>query len=174
MKRNEEILTKALEEVSNATGMPKSKILSKRRYRTIINARKILVYVLKDKYYLGWSEIAKLTDFHHSLIMHHYRSVVKNCLFNDELRKLKELVDGVTPSEELFVKKTILNVLKDKYTSVEEKLDIMINILKDEKGYISQYDKLRLESYTLRKRGKETSKDVEKISIHDLHNWKDS
>ena len=106
--------------------------------------------------------------------MHHYNYVINNYLYDPDIKMLKDIVDGTTSKEIESIKKSIYKILDDKYKSLDDKLNILIDVLKNEKGNISQYNKLRLEGYSVLKGSKKASKDMEKIKIHDLHHWKNS
>ncbi len=173
-KESQEILNKTIKKVSNMTGMSEWSILRKSRNRKIVNSRRMVVYILRSKYDMGWSNISRLINFNHATIIHNYNYVVNNHEYDPEIRQVKEMVDCVTKEDEDMIKKTYSEILNDKYSSLDDKLDILVNLLRDEEGDISQYDKLRMESYTARKRSQEASQDVEKINLYDVYNWKDS
>lgn len=169
-----EIARLVVEGVCKITNLSKNQILNKCRLRDSVNARKIVMYILRDQHHMGFAEIGKFLKCDHSTVIHHYNYVINNHMYDPDIKRLKEIVDGTTSKERKTIKKSLYRILDDRYKSLDEKLDILIDVLKNEKGNISQYDKLRLESYSLRERGKKASKDVEKISIYDLYNWKDS
>lgn len=172
--KHDKAFDELLKVVSKVTGLSKRGILKNTRERKRVNARKILVYLLRERYNMGWTRMGELIGLKHCSIMHNYNYVINNYKFDPEIKDLKNKVDVVTKEQEDAMKKSLLSIIEDKYTSMEDKLDVLVDILRNEEGNISYYNKLRVESYSLREGSEEASKDVEKISIHDLHNWKDS
>jgi hypothetical protein len=172
--KHEKAFENLIQVVSNATGLSKAGILKNTRERKRVNARKILVYLLRERYNMGWTRMGELMGLHHSTLIHNYNYVISSYRFDLEIKEIKDKVDVVTKEQEDVMKKSLLNILEDKYTSMEGKLDILVDILRNEEGNISYYDKLRVESYSLREGDKEASKGLEKISIHDLYDGKNS
>jgi hypothetical protein len=171
---NKKIIDLVIEAVSKITNLSRKQILYRSRAKDRVNARRILIYILRCQHQMGWSEIGRLLKCNHATVIYHYDYVINNHMYDPDVKRLKFIVDGTTSKERDLIKKSLYKILDDKYKSLDDKLNILIDVLKNEKGNISQYDKLRLESYTLQQRSKKASKDVEKINIHDLHDWKDS
>lgn len=171
---DKKIIDLVIEAVSKITNLSREKILYRSRAKDRVNARRILIYILRSQHQMGWSKIGKFLQCDHSTVIHHYNYVIDNHMYDPDVKRLKFIVDGTTSKERNSIKKSLYKILDDKYKSLDDKLNILIDVLKDEKGNISQYDKLRLESYTLQQRSKKASKDVEKINIHDMHDWKNS
>ena len=169
-----EVARLVVEAVCNITNLSENQILNKCRLRDSVNARKIVMYILRDQHHMGFAQIGKLLQCNHSTVMHHYNYVINNYLYDPDIKMLKDIVDGTTSKEIKSIKKSIYKILDDRYKSLDDKLNILIDVLKNEKGNISQYNKLRLEGYSVLKGSEKASKDVEKINIHDLYNWKDS
>lgn len=171
---NKKIIDLVIEAVSKITNLSRKQILYRSRAKDRVNARRILIYILRSQHQMGWSEIGKILHCSHCNVIYHYEYVINNYMYDPDVKRLKFIVDGTTSKERNSIKKSLYKILDDKYKSLDDKLNILIDVLKDEKGNISQYDKLRLESYTLQQRSKKASKDVEKINIHDMHDWKNS
>jgi hypothetical protein len=159
----QEIFKEGIKIVSEITGVSKDNMLRGGRYRVYVNARKTLIYFLREKYQLGWTVIGNLVDMNHASAIYAYRYVVKNHEFDVEIGIYKAQVDALEITDNMKMRKTLISIMKKTNVSVDTRLDKLIEILSDEKGDISQHYPLPVENYTIPKGSGKTVKQVEGV-----------
>jgi hypothetical protein len=159
----QEIFEEAVKMVSEITGVSKTDMLSKNRYRINVNARKILTYSLRDKYNMGWTVMANMLNMNHASVIYSYKYVVNNAEYDKDIRVFKTRIDAIDDSNNMRLRKHLISIIKNSTVSVDTKLDRLIEIIRDEKGNISQHDLLQMEDYKLPKGGGKAIKEVEGI-----------
>jgi len=159
----QEIFEEAVKMASEITGVSKTDMLSKNRDRINVNARKILIYSLRDKYNMGWAVIGNLVNMNHASAIYSYRYVVNNAEYDRDIKAFKTKMDAIDTSNNTRFRKYLISIIKESTVSVDARLDKLIEILSDEKGDISQYYPLRVEDYKLPKGGSKAIKKMEGI-----------
>lgn len=138
MKHNKEIFEEALNLVCELTDLNRLEILRKSRFRNLVNARKILVYYMKCNYDLSWVDMAKMINFNHATIIHYYKCVKYNYMYDKDIRNLKFSVDLIDETGRVRLRKKIINILRYKGLNVSLKVNALIDLIEDEKKDISR------------------------------------
>ena len=159
----QEIFKEGIKVVSGITGVSKENMLRGGRYRVYVNARKTLIYFLREKYQLGWTVIGNLVNMNHASAIYAYKYVTGNHEFDVEIGLYKAQVDALEITDNMKMRKTLISIMKKTNVSVDTRLDKLIEILSDEKRDISQYYPLPVEDYTLPKRSSEAIEKVEEV-----------
>lgn len=142
----QEEVTCVFEMVSEVTGVEKSQILSNKRHRYIVDARKILVNVLRKVLKLTCYQTGAIIGKDHSTIVH-YDKMHNTHIFEPEYRRMYSAVSGaylvrksVRDEERLQYQfrslqektKTLLNSLEGQGKSLEFKMNQVKDLLSDE------------------------------------------
>ena len=94
MKR-ETIFKEGLNLAVKISGVREREILSRKRKRYIVDARKLIVYFMREKYNLRWTEMAKMFDMNHSSIIHMYNSFLSDSKYDKRVKSCRVEVDNL-------------------------------------------------------------------------------
>ncbi len=139
MKNNQEILEESLSLVCKITRLRKIDILSKCRVRSVVNARKTLVYYMKSNYDLRWVDMANMLNLNHSTIIHYYKCVNDDYMYDRDIRGLKFRIDLIDDTGRMNLRKKILSILNHRpYIKTYKKVNALLDLIEYEKKNISR------------------------------------
>ena len=139
MKNNKEIFEESLDLVCKITRLDKTDILSKSRVRSIVNARKTLVYYMKSNYDLRWVDMANMLNLNHATIIHYYKCINDNYMYDRDIRSLKFRIDLIDDTGRINLRKKILGILNHKpYLKIYKKVNALLDLIEYEKENISR------------------------------------
>ena len=139
MKNNKEIFEESLDLVCKITRLDKTDILSKSRVRSIVNARKTLVYYMKSNYDLRWVDMANMLNLNHATIIHYYKCINDNYMYDRDIRSLKFRIDLIDDTGRINLRKKILGILNHRpYLKTYKKVNALLDLIEYEKENISR------------------------------------
>ena len=94
MKR-ETIFKEGLSLAVKIYGVKEKNILSRKRKRNFVDARKLIVYFMREKYGLGWTEMAKMFDMNHSSVIHMYNGFLSDSKYDKRVKSCRVEVDNL-------------------------------------------------------------------------------
>tara|TARA_R100000426_G_scaffold84942_1_gene64446 strand:+ start:5083 stop:5523 length:441 start_codon:yes stop_codon:yes gene_type:complete len=140
-----EILQKSVGIITKLTKVSYKDLISNSRKRVVVDARKILVYILREKYLMNYTSMANLLRKTHGTMIYSY-NYVKNCSkFNRDINRLKVRVDAIQDDNTIELRKKLLNIIADNKTSNNKRLNMILDILYYEEAHPLRNDPLRLD-----------------------------
>tara|TARA_R100001244_G_scaffold9274_2_gene11371 strand:- start:13128 stop:13565 length:438 start_codon:yes stop_codon:yes gene_type:complete len=97
--------------IEELTNISREDFLSKSRYREFVTARHFLRYTLRNKYFLGWSEIARMTECNHASVINSINVINKVCCFDENFSRLRDSVDGFVIIKASRLESTVRRIL---------------------------------------------------------------
>ena len=137
MKENKEILEESLELICKMTKLNKTDILSKSRVRSIVNARKIIVYYMRSNYGLKFIDMADMFNCNHATIIYYYKYVNDRYMYDKDIRGLKFRIDLIDDTGIVKLRKKILTIFDYEPFNKTQKVDALIDLIENEKENIS-------------------------------------
>jgi len=142
---NEYVIMKSiLNVVSDESGIPAAKIASSIRNRNIVDARRVITIILREKYQIVYSKIGRLLGLDHASIIHYFRGHDNLYKFERDYRLL--------------------------YDNCIKRIGIGIDIINEEIDYNDQEPEL---SFMLLKRENVTLRE-KLVNIANILNFKDN
>lgn len=139
MISNNDKFLEAISFVSNLTGTPTRKILSKKRDIDYVVPRHFLRYYLRKIFDMKLQSIGGFTNSHHATVIHSIKFVNDYSLFDKTYRSYKNSIDDLKESdvenklisESLRLKVEVMEIIKRK-NSYDFKCNQLLNLIQKE------------------------------------------
>ena len=121
-----------LDEAAKTYDVDRDKVFGRSRKQNIILAKRLFIYTLRNLFNLSLSEIAKLTNLHHSSIVYHYETADFNYKHYKEFKlkylALQTIVLRENVDDAIRLVKNSINKLEDEATELRKQLTKLNNI----------------------------------------------